>query len=60
MTSQQLHLLSMEELTRIARNEGEDRVLRLMALQTLDRREKQYFQRHLHVGLVSKNHVPGL
>lgn len=55
-----LNLLSMEELTRIAKNEGEDRVLRLMALQTLDRREKAYFQRHLLIGRVSKNHVPGL
>jgi hypothetical protein len=60
MTSQDLYKLSMEELSRLARNEGEDRVLRLIALQTLDRREKQYYQRHLTVGRVSKNYVHDL
>jgi hypothetical protein len=55
-----LNLLSMEELSRLAHNEGEDRTLRLMALQALNRREKQYFQRHLPIGQVSKNYVPGL
>jgi 16S rRNA C1402 N4-methylase RsmH len=58
--NQNLNLLSMEELTRIAKNEGEDISVRRLALQTLNRREKAYFQRHLHIGLVSKNYVPGL
>jgi hypothetical protein len=58
--NQNLNLLSMEELSRLAKNEGEDISVRRAALQTLDRREKTYNQRHLHVGHVSKNYVPGL
>ena len=54
--------MSMEELSRLAKNEGEDVALRRKAKQTLDERERKYFQRPTLAGLPAapNNYVPGL
>lgn len=55
-----LKLLSMEDLSRLARNEGEDLELRRTALILLRSRERHFYQKLLHIGNVSNYHVNGL
>lgn len=58
--NKQLKFLSMEDLSRLARNEGEDLALRREALHMLHSRESWLYQRHLRTGTVSKYYVPNV
>jgi hypothetical protein len=61
MNKQKLELMSMEELSRLANNEGEDHALRCQALEMLNRRERRYFG-HCYPGNVCRvyNYAKGL
>jgi hypothetical protein len=60
-TPPKLELMSMEQLSRLARNQGEDKALRHQALEMLNRRERRYFG-HCYPGDVSRvyNYASGL
>jgi hypothetical protein len=60
MNKQKLELMSMEQLSRLARNEGEDHALRYQALEMLNRRERKFFGGYAPIGMSPKNYVEGL
>jgi hypothetical protein len=55
-----LESMSMEELNRLARNQGEDRALRHQALELLNRRERSFFSQHAPIGRNPMNYAEGL
>jgi hypothetical protein len=55
-----LELMSMEQLSRLANNQGEDKALRHQALEMLNRRERRYFGKHYHYSSRVLNYAEGL
>lgn len=57
--NKKLKLMSMEELSRLAKNEGEDETLRHAALDVLHKRERKFAGR-IFAGSHAPYYVPGL
>jgi hypothetical protein len=60
MNRETLFLMSMEELSKLAKNPDAPKMLRREALQVLHSREQWLYERHLRSGKVSKVYVPDL